>query len=166
MLPVFDTDSGLPLPMINLEKRTGIPNEDMPTLVSTAEVATLQLEFRYLSQLTSDNSYWRKVENVGPVSSVYHLMNPTSFTVIGDAHHESSPTAPWPGIYVYAVRFARQSLQAQVFTHIHISCLVSMRANLLCPPFAWVLAVIHIMNIYCKDLFPEPHNFVLTLLFS
>ena len=64
MLPVFDTDSGLPLPMINLEKRTGVPNEDTPTLVSTAEVATLQLEFRYLSQLTGDDDYWRKVENV------------------------------------------------------------------------------------------------------
>ena len=54
--------------MINLEKRTGVRNEDMPSFVSTAEVATLQLEFRYLSQLTGDDDYWRKVENVRPVA--------------------------------------------------------------------------------------------------
>lgn len=64
MLPVFDTPSGLPQPMINLATGEGIPNSDIPGLVSTAEVSTLQLEFRYLSVLTGNDVYWRSVENV------------------------------------------------------------------------------------------------------
>ena len=42
-------------------------------------------------------------------------MNLTSFTITGDAHHESSPIAPWPGIYIHEVRYARQSFEALVF---------------------------------------------------
>ena len=64
MLPVFNTPSGLPLPAINLSSRQGYQNSDFPGLSSIAEVATLQLEFRYLSHLTGDESYWRAVENV------------------------------------------------------------------------------------------------------
>ena len=64
LLPVFDTPSGLPYPGVNLAKKRGIPDPDEPLLVSTAEVATLQLEFRYLSFLTDDEIYWQKVERV------------------------------------------------------------------------------------------------------
>ncbi|KAG6856830.1 hypothetical protein H0H87_000307 [Tephrocybe sp. NHM501043] len=64
ILPVFDTHSGLPDPMINLGKRHGVPNDDFSSLVSTAEVATIQIEFKYLSHLTKDDVYWRRVENV------------------------------------------------------------------------------------------------------
>jgi mannosyl-oligosaccharide alpha-1,2-mannosidase len=64
ILPAFDTPSGLPQPMINLSAGKGIPNDELPGLVSTAEVSTLQLEFRYLSYLTGNDIYWRKVENV------------------------------------------------------------------------------------------------------
>lgn len=64
LLPVFDTPTGLPLPMINLVERKGIPDKEFPLLVSTAEVSTLQLEFRYLSFLTDNEIYWEKAENV------------------------------------------------------------------------------------------------------
>ncbi|KAF8798349.1 glycoside hydrolase family 47 protein [Phlegmacium glaucopus] len=64
MLPAFDTASGLPSSMINLELREGIDNPDTPGLVSTAEAATLQLEFRYLSFLTDNDRYWDAVEHV------------------------------------------------------------------------------------------------------
>ncbi|KAJ3772466.1 glycoside hydrolase [Lentinula raphanica] len=64
ILPVFDTPSGLPLPNVNLGKREGITADDLPFLVSTAEVSTLQLEFRYLSYLTDEEVYWEKVESV------------------------------------------------------------------------------------------------------
>ena len=64
MLPVFDTPSGLPHPMVNLQQRVGLW-EDNNVLVSTAEAATLQLEFRYLSELTDDDIYWKKAEKVG-----------------------------------------------------------------------------------------------------
>lgn len=64
ILPVFDTPSGLPLTNVNLASRSGTPDSEYPEFVSTAEVSTLQLEFRYLAQLTDNVSYWNKVENV------------------------------------------------------------------------------------------------------
>jgi mannosyl-oligosaccharide alpha-1,2-mannosidase len=67
MLPVFDTPSGLPLSQVNLAQRKGVPSDDYPALVSTAEVSTLQLEFRYLSLLTDDTVYWEKVEAVSRI---------------------------------------------------------------------------------------------------
>ena len=70
ILPAFDTESGLPTPNINLAKREGVPDSELPFLVSTAEVSTLQLEFRYLSYLTDEETYWEKVE---AVSSCFNL---------------------------------------------------------------------------------------------
>lgn len=64
MLPAFNTTSGLPLSSVNLAQRVGIPDRHNNGWVSTAEVATLQLEFRYLSALTDEDIYWRTVENV------------------------------------------------------------------------------------------------------
>ncbi|KAL5535947.1 MNS1 [Sanghuangporus sanghuang] len=64
MLPAFDTPSGLPLSNVNLAKRVGIPDRDNNGWVSTAEVSTLQLELRYLSELTDDDTYWRAAEKV------------------------------------------------------------------------------------------------------
>jgi uncharacterized protein YyaL (SSP411 family) len=65
MLPVFDTPSGLPHPMVNLQRREGVWAKDDKEFVSTAEASTLQLEFRYLSELTDEDIYWRKAERVG-----------------------------------------------------------------------------------------------------
>ncbi|KAF9467017.1 glycoside hydrolase family 47 protein [Collybia nuda] len=64
MLPVFDTPSGLPMPNVNLAKRQGVEDSNSPNVISTAEAATLQLEFRYLSHLTDNEEYWEKVEAV------------------------------------------------------------------------------------------------------
>ena len=66
MLPVFDTPSGLPLSMVNLQKRQGVSDKDNHGLVSTAEASTIQLEFRYLSELTDEDTYWQKAERVRP----------------------------------------------------------------------------------------------------
>ena len=65
LLPAFDTPSGLPHANVNLARREGVPNADSPQLVSTAEVSTLQLEFRYLSFLTENDAYWDAAERVG-----------------------------------------------------------------------------------------------------
>ncbi|KAI0964590.1 hypothetical protein AcW1_001376 [Taiwanofungus camphoratus] len=64
ILPVFDTPTGLPLSMVNLAKREGVPEKDNRGLVSTAEISTLQLEFKYLSLLTDEEVYWERVEQV------------------------------------------------------------------------------------------------------
>jgi endoplasmic reticulum Man9GlcNAc2 1,2-alpha-mannosidase len=42
----FETRSGLPLSNVNLMKRVGVPSDMEGNLVSTAEVGTMQLEFR------------------------------------------------------------------------------------------------------------------------
>ncbi|KZT01183.1 glycoside hydrolase family 47 protein [Laetiporus sulphureus 93-53] len=62
--PVFSTPTGLPHSMVNLAHRKGVPDKDNRGLVSTAEVSTLQLEFKYLSYLTDESEYWKKVEKV------------------------------------------------------------------------------------------------------
>ncbi|KAK0202740.1 glycoside hydrolase, partial [Desarmillaria ectypa] len=74
ILPAFDTPTGLPLPMINLAKRIGVRDQWAPDQISTAEAATLQLEFKYLAQLTKKNIYWSKVENV--MSVIYKSLLP------------------------------------------------------------------------------------------
>ena len=64
ILPAFDTPAGLPLSMVNLKKRVGVPDSNNQNLVSTAEISTLQLEFRYLAHLTDNEVYWEKAEKV------------------------------------------------------------------------------------------------------
>lgn len=61
-MPVFETKTGLPLSFIDLATRQGIHDLDNRGMVSTAEAATIQLEFKYLSYLTDDYSYWKAAE--------------------------------------------------------------------------------------------------------
>ena len=70
IMPAFDTPARLPTSMINLAKREGVRAEDNKGLVSTAEISTLQLEFRYLSYLTDNDDYWDAVEKVSLLGSV------------------------------------------------------------------------------------------------
>ena len=62
ILPTFNTESGLPLSMTNLAKREGTSDMDNNGWISTAEAATLQLEFKYLAFLTDEDTYWEKAE--------------------------------------------------------------------------------------------------------
>ncbi|KAJ3770678.1 glycoside hydrolase family 47 protein [Lentinula raphanica] len=72
LLAAFDSPSstssghghGLPLPSVNLHSRKGIPDKYAVDRISTAEAATLQLEFRYLAEITGNETYWYKVERV------------------------------------------------------------------------------------------------------
>lgn len=64
MMPIFETHNGIPMTMINLGLREGIPEKNHNGWVSTAEIATLQLEFKYLSHATGDKKYWDAVEKV------------------------------------------------------------------------------------------------------
>ncbi|PVF95472.1 glycoside hydrolase [Serendipita vermifera] len=50
----FDPRSGLPLSNVNLKKRVGSVSDQEDGLVSTAEVGTIQLEFKYLSYLLAN----------------------------------------------------------------------------------------------------------------
>ncbi|KAI9005718.1 mannosyl-oligosaccharide 1,2-alpha-mannosidase [Hyaloraphidium curvatum] len=64
LLPAFDTASKLPLASVNFARREAVAAHFNGGASSTAEVATLQLEFKYLSELTGDPRYWRAVEQV------------------------------------------------------------------------------------------------------
>ncbi|KAJ7044147.1 glycoside hydrolase family 47 protein [Mycena alexandri] len=64
MIPVFNTPSRLPLTNVNLALREGSMDPGWPEFVSSAEVATLQLEMKYLSQLSANSIYWEKAEAV------------------------------------------------------------------------------------------------------
>ncbi|KAG8825522.1 mannosyl-oligosaccharide alpha-1,2-mannosidase [Serendipita sp. 401] len=64
LLAIFNTNSGIPLSFVNLAKREGLPDSDNNGLSSTAEAATLQLEFKYLAHLTDDLTYWKAAEKV------------------------------------------------------------------------------------------------------
>jgi mannosyl-oligosaccharide alpha-1,2-mannosidase len=64
IIPAFNTPSGLPLTNINLGLREGAIDPGWPEFVSSAEVATLQLELRYLSLLSGNSIYWEKGESV------------------------------------------------------------------------------------------------------
>ncbi|KAJ9100530.1 hypothetical protein QFC21_003573 [Naganishia friedmannii] len=64
LLPIFDSPSGIPYSLVNLAERVGIPDKDNRNMASLAEAGTLQLEFKYLSHLTGDYTYWDKAEKV------------------------------------------------------------------------------------------------------
>ncbi|KAJ9113514.1 hypothetical protein QFC20_001865 [Naganishia adeliensis] len=64
LLPIFDSPSGIPYSLVNLAERIGLPDKDNGNMASLAEAGTLQLEFKYLSHLTGDYTYWDKAEKV------------------------------------------------------------------------------------------------------
>ncbi|KAF9923955.1 mannosyl-oligosaccharide alpha-1,2-mannosidase [Mortierella alpina] len=63
LMGAFETASGIPYASVHLKDRRGVPSHDRG-ISSTSEVATLQLEFKYLSHLTGDAKYWKAAENV------------------------------------------------------------------------------------------------------
>lgn len=64
LLSSFSTNSGLPLSYVNLKERLGIPDKDNGGFISTAEAASLQIEFKWLAELLEDPVYWTKSECV------------------------------------------------------------------------------------------------------
>ena len=64
MMVVFETHNGLPMTMVNLGLRKGIPESHNNGWLGTSEATTLQLEFKYLSHITGDQKYWNAVEKV------------------------------------------------------------------------------------------------------
>ncbi|ELU43200.1 glycoside hydrolase family 47 protein [Rhizoctonia solani AG-1 IA] len=55
----------------------GVLDKDNGNMISVAEAATLQLEFKYLSYLTEEDSYWRAVEKVRHASHFCTLLTKT-----------------------------------------------------------------------------------------
>lgn len=63
LLSAFETETGIPFPQVNLQTGQGKvgPNGNKCIL---AEVATLQLEMKYLSHLTGDMKFWNAAEKI------------------------------------------------------------------------------------------------------
>lgn len=64
LIAAFDSPSGIPYASVNLHSGAGIKSHTDRGASSTAEVATLQLEFKYLSKLTGETLFWEKAEKV------------------------------------------------------------------------------------------------------
>ncbi len=64
VIGAFDSKSGVPYASVNLHTFRGVQSHDDGGASSTAEAATLQLEYKYLSKLTGEADYWERVENV------------------------------------------------------------------------------------------------------
>lgn len=63
LLAAYKSPSGIPYASVHLSKRLGIPSHDGGAS-SMAEAGTVQLEMKYLSYLTGNETYWRKAERV------------------------------------------------------------------------------------------------------
>ncbi|KAL1958778.1 hypothetical protein VTO42DRAFT_3897 [Malbranchea cinnamomea] len=64
LLGAFDSPSGIPYASVNLNTSTGVLSHTDNGASSTAEAATVQLEFKYLAKLTGETNYWERVEKV------------------------------------------------------------------------------------------------------
>jgi mannosyl-oligosaccharide alpha-1,2-mannosidase len=75
LIGAFDTPTGLPYSSVNLHTRKGVKNHVDGGASSTAEVSTLQLEFKYLAKLTGESLYWEKVEHIMKVLDDNHALD-------------------------------------------------------------------------------------------
>ena len=64
LLGAFDTRSGIPYASVNLKTQHGRGPDVDGGASSTAEAASLQLEFKYLAMLMGEATYWEKSEKV------------------------------------------------------------------------------------------------------
>jgi hypothetical protein len=64
VLSAFESTSGVPYASVNLKQRKGIHSHADGGSSSLAEATTVQLEFKYLANLTGERDYWDKVEKV------------------------------------------------------------------------------------------------------
>lgn len=62
LMGAFDSPSGVPWASIDLRTGRGIQSHADGGASSTAEATTLQLEMKYLSELTGNATYWRKAQ--------------------------------------------------------------------------------------------------------
>ncbi|ODV86348.1 glycoside hydrolase family 47 protein [[Candida] arabinofermentans NRRL YB-2248] len=72
IMGAFDSPTGIPYASVNLKTGKGKKSHTDRGASSTAEVSTLQLEFKYLAKLTGESLYWEKVEKVMEVLDSNH----------------------------------------------------------------------------------------------
>ncbi|KAF2645607.1 mannosyl-oligosaccharide 1,2-alpha-mannosidase [Massarina eburnea CBS 473.64] len=90
LLGAYDSPSGIPYASIHLANRRGLVSHADGGASSTAEATTLQLEMKYLSNVTGNDIYWRKAEKVMEV--VDNIGAPDGLVPIFIAPHSGSFT--------------------------------------------------------------------------
>lgn len=63
LLSAYESKSGIPYASVHLGRKSGLPSHSGGAS-SMAEAGTVQLEMKYLSYLTGNETYWRKAERV------------------------------------------------------------------------------------------------------
>jgi len=63
LLGAYSSRSGIPYASVNLRYKEGIPAHTDGGSSSTSEAGTVQLEMKYLAQLTNNTKYWTKAEH-------------------------------------------------------------------------------------------------------
>ncbi|KPM41816.1 Mannosyl-oligosaccharide 1,2-alpha-mannosidase [Neonectria ditissima] len=64
LLSAYESRSGIPYASVHIGKKIGLPSHADGGASSMAEAATVQLEMKYLSYLTGNETYWRRAEKV------------------------------------------------------------------------------------------------------
>jgi hypothetical protein len=64
ILGAFNSPSGIPYSSVNLKTTKGLPSHADGGAASLAEATSVQLEFKYLANLTGEVNFWSKVEKV------------------------------------------------------------------------------------------------------
>lgn len=88
MLPALDTPSGLPAFAVNTQSGLTRPGWTGGTL--WAEALSCQLEYKYLAHLTSNPTYFTKVENIMAMMETANLTGPGLFPTIWDTRTGTS----------------------------------------------------------------------------
>lgn len=75
LLGAYESESGIPYASIDLRTGKGIRSHADGGSSSMAEAATLQLEMKYLADITGNEAYWRKAEKVMEVLDANNMQD-------------------------------------------------------------------------------------------
>ncbi|KAA1103445.1 mannosyl-oligosaccharide alpha-1,2-mannosidase [Puccinia graminis f. sp. tritici] len=94
LLPIFDSPTGIPYSFINLKTGKATPDRDNGGYSSLAEATTIQLEFKYLAELSQKRIFWDVAE--GAMKVFKH----------SESHHGLFPilVSPQDGSFFYVIR--------------------------------------------------------------
>lgn len=137
ILGAFNSPSGLPYASVNLHTSKGVKSHSDMGASSTAEVATLQLEFKYLAKLTGEPLYWEKVEKIMSVLDNNHpkdglvpiYVNPETGLYQGENIRLGSRGDSY---YEYLIKqYLQTENQEPVYKHMYDEAMEGVKVNLI-----------------------------------
>ncbi|CAG8726823.1 13817_t:CDS:2, partial [Cetraspora pellucida] len=118
LLPAFDTPTGIPTEMVDLVKKKGVPGVSI-----LAEIGTLQLEFRRLSELSKNPIYLKKAQKVIDILQRKKTELPGLYPVFinpSTGNFATSKTSQYIDMWISAVKTTIEKLvyTAKNFPHL------------------------------------------------